>query len=135
MKVQFELTDTFGGEANYGWCRRDTIVVPEGTSEFLLMRLAREWAGWHDKNGRLLPIEVDHHSDSAGTIALRPKGVLHVLFITFDYDNSVADGVPSAPYDVVHLPDVLAWARRMATEGKTQQEINVAKAILETIKE
>ena len=30
-KYQVELTDTFGGEANYSWVRRAVITVPELT--------------------------------------------------------------------------------------------------------
>lgn len=30
-KYQIELTDTFGGEANYSWVRRASVTVPELT--------------------------------------------------------------------------------------------------------
>lgn len=39
-----EYTDTFGGEANYSWARRETITMPEWT----------HFKGW-DGNGRVQP--------------------------------------------------------------------------------
>lgn len=30
-KYEYEYTDTFGGEANYGWVKRGTVTMPELT--------------------------------------------------------------------------------------------------------
>jgi hypothetical protein len=80
MKLQFELTDTFGREANYSWVKRETIQVPDGTPDKLTIALAREWAGWGVRS------EIDRFNDSADTIALRPRGRCEVLFITTVYE-------------------------------------------------
>jgi hypothetical protein len=32
-EVECELTDTFGGEANYSWAKRETIELPVGLSD------------------------------------------------------------------------------------------------------
>lgn len=76
MKLQFELTDTFGREANYSWVKRETIQVPDGTPDKLIIALARAWVGWRVRS------EIDKFNDSADTIALRPRGRCEVLFIT-----------------------------------------------------
>jgi len=42
---QVELTDTYGGEANYAWVRRATIQVPEGASDRSIVRQAKAAIG------------------------------------------------------------------------------------------
>lgn len=36
-----ELTDTFGGEANYSWVRREVITLPAGASDLAVVRAAK----------------------------------------------------------------------------------------------
>ena len=36
-----ELTDTFGGEANYAWVRRATFTTPQGASRRVIVREAK----------------------------------------------------------------------------------------------
>ena len=45
MKVLFEYTDTFGGEANYSWVKREERVLHDDTPTRELVRLAKAWAG------------------------------------------------------------------------------------------
>lgn len=80
MKVRFELTDTFGGEANYSWVRREELKLPDGTGEALVNQLAREWAGWR---GRRTTTEL-----SNDTTIIRPRGLLQVLFVTWCTDDA-----------------------------------------------
>ncbi len=75
MKYQFEFTDTYGGEANYSWVKRTTVEVPDGTTDKVLSTLAREWAGLTG-----LPCKVEKYAD---TIAIRPRGMAQVLFVSW----------------------------------------------------
>ena len=45
MKYYLELTDLFGGEANYSWVRKGTIEAPENVSDSLLIRKAKKAFG------------------------------------------------------------------------------------------
>ncbi len=46
MKVAVEVTDTFGGEANYGWVRRYELDVIDASSGFSVVRRAKREIGW-----------------------------------------------------------------------------------------
>ena len=75
MQVKVEVTDTFGGEANYGWCRRFSMDVPESVSNYSVVRRAKKEIGWSGK--RCLTV---NYGDS---MELRPYGECQVAFITF----------------------------------------------------
>lgn len=75
MLVKVEVTDTFGGEANYGWCRRFSIDMPESMSNYSVVRRAKKEIGWAGK--RCL---TTNYGDS---MELRPYGECQVAFITF----------------------------------------------------
>lgn len=84
-----ELTDTFGGEANYSWVKRASVAMPElthygydgGTNyakanrtyQRELMRKAKAAVGLTGVRGRTF-----HHGDSS---EFRPYGRCEVLFI------------------------------------------------------
>ena len=70
-----ELTDTFGGEANYSWVRRATIPATE--SRRALMRRAKAALGLSGMRGRV--------SEYGAGIEFRPYRSCTVLFVTFDY--------------------------------------------------
>jgi hypothetical protein len=88
-----ELTDIFGGEANYSWARRASVSMPEldhfgytGSADGSysrtnrianreLMRKAKAAMGLTGIRGR-----VEHYGDS---IEFRPYGMCQVMFITF----------------------------------------------------
>ena len=40
-----EITDTFAGEANYSWVRRETINVPDNASDLTVVRRAKSALG------------------------------------------------------------------------------------------
>ena len=74
MKRDFyhvEVTDTFGGEANYCWVRRYDIDVKEGTSP---IREAKKVAGWTG-----LRCNVENYGDG---YHVHPSGMCQVMFIT-----------------------------------------------------
>lgn len=75
MIVNFEHTDTFGGEANYCWVNRETRELPSRTSSRTLVLYAKRFAGLTGKVCR-----VDHHGDM---IAIYPRHLCQVVFVTF----------------------------------------------------
>lgn len=76
-KFEFEHTDTFGGEANYCWARRETIEVKENVSDLSLVRRAKSWAGLTG-----IKCRKENMGDS---IALYPVGLCQVVFINRVY--------------------------------------------------
>lgn len=86
-----ELTDTFGGEANYCWVRRGAVTMPElthygydgGTNyakankvfQRELMRKAKAAVGLTGIKGR-----TESYGDM---LEFRPYGLLQVMFITY----------------------------------------------------
>lgn len=75
MKIEIELTDTFGGEANYSWVRRYTLDAPDDTTQRALVRRIKKAAGISG-----VRCNTDDHG---GMIAIRPVGACVVLFATF----------------------------------------------------
>jgi len=89
-----ELTDTFGGEANYCWVRRATVTMPElthygydGGTNYAkanrvfnreLMRKAKAAMGLTGARGV--------RSDYGDTIDFRPYGACVVMFVTWAED-------------------------------------------------
>ena len=77
LKVNIEMTDTFGGEANYSWCKRKTITVAEGISSRALIRRCKKEMEVYDRHKK---------SDFGDMIRLDfSPGWLAVMFITYDY--------------------------------------------------
>lgn len=75
MKVAVEVTDTFGGEANYSWVRRYTFDVIDASSKYSVVRRAKREIGW--TGCRCLTV------DYSDMVELRPQGQCMVAFITF----------------------------------------------------
>lgn len=87
---EIEITDTFGGEANYCWVKRDTITMPElthygydGATNYgkankvyrrELVKKAKAIAGW---TGRRCKV-----TDFGDAIEIRPCGAAMVAFIS-----------------------------------------------------
>ena len=75
MKFQAELTDTFGGEANYSWVRREEWQWNSKESDRSLIRKAKKELG----------ITARHTKASYGEmIELRFPGFNKVCFITWE---------------------------------------------------
>ncbi len=70
-----EITDTYGGEANYSWVRRYEIDAPAGISRRALVRRAKRAAGWTGVRCAV--------TDFGDTIEMRPTGACVVAFITY----------------------------------------------------
>lgn len=47
-----EVTDTFGGQANYSWVHRYAISMPDGISDLALVRRIKSAAGYSGIRGR-----------------------------------------------------------------------------------
>jgi hypothetical protein len=75
MTYNLEMTDTFGGEANYSWVKRGQLDAPAGASRLTLVRRAKAWAGLTG-----MTCEVSDHGDM---IAIRPRGQCVVMFVTW----------------------------------------------------
>ena len=72
-----ELTDTFGGEANYSWVKRAEISFDKNYTDRQFMRQAKAALGLSGVRCR-----VESYGDS---YTLRPYGLLQIAFITFRY--------------------------------------------------
>lgn len=74
MKYQIEITDTYGGEANYCWVKRLDIEVDEDASDLSFIRKVKKAVGW---NG--IRCRTDILCD---IIQLTPQGMCQTMFIT-----------------------------------------------------
>jgi len=79
---QIEVTDTFGGEANYSWVRRYTLDHRPGESTYSIMRRAKAIAGYSGVRGR-----TTQYGDGA---QFRPYRQCVVLFVTWNDSPEVA---------------------------------------------
>lgn len=77
MVFNYEYTDTFGGDANYSWCKRGKISLPDDISDLSLVRKVK-------KELDLSGISCKR-SERCGIIELRPIGSCTVIFITPEY--------------------------------------------------
>lgn len=77
MKYRVEYTDTFGGEANYSWCKRATLDLPNDASNRMLVRKAKAAI---DLTGILCKREM-----WGEIIVLRPRGSCTIVFISPEY--------------------------------------------------
>lgn len=80
-----EMTDTFGGEANYGWVRRATIAAPEWTT----------FKGW-DGNGRREPRAYQRTVMRRAKAAVGMTGARGVTY-------SMGDGYEFRPYGMARV--------------------------------
>ena len=85
----YEMTDTFGGEANYSWCKRGTVATGNITdygfdgshgycraSKLMRAHAIREVKSRLDLTGTRCDREM-----WGETIVLRPRGTATVIFI------------------------------------------------------
>jgi hypothetical protein len=76
LTVHAELTDTYGGEANYGWVRRATFTVPASTSDRAIVRRA--------KKALQITGHPCHTSNVGDMIQLDPRNWCARAFITWE---------------------------------------------------
>lgn len=75
--IQIEITDTFGGEANYSWAERKTLEIDDSATDLAIVRRAKRLAGWTGH-----PCKREEYGDM---IALRPVGSYQIMFITWGF--------------------------------------------------
>jgi hypothetical protein len=75
MRFQAELTDTFGGEANYSWVKRVEFEAPETITDRALVRLGKAVLG-------LSGVRCVTYNHGSCMFELRPVGSCTVAFIT-----------------------------------------------------
>ena len=75
--IQYEITDTFGGEANYSWVKRGKIEgePSEDYSDLAAIRRVKKAIGWENVRCR-----KEYQGE---TIALYPYGSCTVCYIDF----------------------------------------------------
>lgn len=100
MAYKVELTDTFGGEANYSWVRRATIESREPTPDNVytsavtiakeararrrdIMRRAKAAVGLTGVRGRT--------NDFGDMIEFRPYGLLEIMFVTWTDESEESE--------------------------------------------
>ncbi len=90
MAYSVELTDTFGGEANYSWVRRATVKGPDAipqtveqrrAQQALIMRRAKAAVGIAGYRGKV--------SDYGDGYEFRPYGWCAVLFVQWSDEGEV----------------------------------------------
>lgn len=72
-----EVTDTFGGEANYGWCNRHPLELPESATTAQVKRAAKRETGFSGHAGQW--------EDYGDQLTFRPRGLCVVMFVSFHY--------------------------------------------------
>ena len=77
VTLECELTDTFGGEANYSWVRRATVTLPDNATPRQLVRAGKHALGLTGVRCKTW--------DSGDMIELRPVGSCTVAFLIAQY--------------------------------------------------
>lgn len=72
-----ELTDTFAGEANYCWVRREELVFDKQYTDRQFMRRVKKALGLAG-----IRCAVENYGDS---LTLRPRGLSQIAFVNFRY--------------------------------------------------
>ena len=80
--IHYEITDTFGGEANFSWVKRCKIEGKPGEDHSILAAVlrAKKDAGWENVQCK--------REDYEGLIVLRPVEQCVIMFIYFDSHES-----------------------------------------------
>lgn len=76
MTMHVELTDLFGGEANYAWVRSESVNIPDNASDRYIITLAKNLV---DMRG--VRHKKEHYGDE---ITLRFPNANVILFISFE---------------------------------------------------
>ena len=82
--IHYEITDTYGGEANYSWVKRGKIESKPGEnySDLAAVRRVKKDAGWENLRCK--------REDYGDMIVLRPVGQCVIMFINFYSHGSVS---------------------------------------------
>lgn len=74
-KYQIEYTDTFGGEPNYCWVKRENVMIEPRYSIKTLKSYAKKAMGIGGVRGKW--------TDYGEMLEFRPNGMCTVLFVSF----------------------------------------------------
>jgi hypothetical protein len=76
MTVRFELTDTFGGQANYSWVKRGEFEMASDATQSQIMRRVK---------AELDLTNVRCYTENVGdTLTFKPSGCCMIGFVTFE---------------------------------------------------
>lgn len=75
IKYTVEYTDTFGGEANYAWVKRDTFLVSPKEPLAFVKGFAKQLMGLRGTRGVW--------EDYGDMLKFTPRGSCTVLFVTY----------------------------------------------------
>lgn len=73
-----EVTDTFGGDANYSWVKRGTTNCTSRRGRIAAAKKLAGWDGW-------CRVTVDDYGDMMKITPTATSGVCQVAFVTFHY--------------------------------------------------
>lgn len=79
MPYMIEVTDTFGGEANYAWVKRETLPTEKSLKRRTLVEHAKRVAGW---NG-WCRVNVNDYGDTIEVRPTKSSGVCQVAFVSW----------------------------------------------------
>jgi len=75
VKYNVEYTDTFGGEANYCWVKRDSFLLEADCKLKLIKAFAKDLIGLRGVRGTW--------EDYGDMLKFTPRGSCTVLFVTY----------------------------------------------------
>jgi len=76
MKCAVTITDTFGGEANYGWVNFHQFNVKDTISQRSIVRKAKSLAN-------MTGVKADTY-DYGDSITIKPRGYNQIIFVDFE---------------------------------------------------
>lgn len=76
MKVSVTHTDTFAGEANYGWVNSYDFELPDIATKRSIVYHAKKAAG-------MTGVKSDTY-DYGDSITVRPRGYHQIIFVDFE---------------------------------------------------
>lgn len=76
MKCVVTHTDTFGGEANYGWVNRYEFIPKKNASQRSVVRKAKALAG-------MTAVKADTYDYGDGYV-VNPRGYAQIIFVDFE---------------------------------------------------
>lgn len=75
-----QVTDTFGGQANYSWKLDETMEYREGESDYSVVRRAKKLMGYNGVRSRTDRVSGDE-------FRLWFNGIAHVMFVYVEHDT------------------------------------------------
>lgn len=80
VTIKFEYTDTFCGEANYSWARRQEFEAKDSISDRTIIRKAKAFAGFTG-----LRCRVDKFEDTLQITPIGKHAPCQTVFVYFVY--------------------------------------------------